>query len=138
MKPWNCTQIIKWICQLVADLQRGRICNSLLIRTCMSLLSGGQLSTEKLVLQFFYMFTVSFPVWAGIKLSVFLDVLPPLVDLSYFFIQPLTVLLEILCMVCLVHFILMFLFCPNNSGLDVSLVFLFSVLNMFRYSFWHF
>ena len=35
----------------------------------MSFLSGGQLSTDKLVLQFVYIFRVSFPVWAGIKIK---------------------------------------------------------------------
>ena len=33
----------------------------------MSFLSGGQLSTDKLVVQFVYIFTVSF--WAGIKIN---------------------------------------------------------------------
>ena len=33
----------------------------------MSFLSGGQLSTDKLVLQFVHIFIVLFPVWAGIK-----------------------------------------------------------------------
>ena len=32
----------------------------------MSFLSGGQLSTDKQVLHFFYIFTGSFPVWAAI------------------------------------------------------------------------
>ena len=40
----------------------------LILRSCMSFLSGGQLSTDKLVLQFVYIFIVSFPVWAGIKI----------------------------------------------------------------------
>ena len=34
----------------------------------MSFLSGGQLSTDKLVLQFVYIFIIPFPVWAGVKL----------------------------------------------------------------------
>ena len=40
-----------------------------LIRSCMSFLSGGQLSTDKLVLQFVHNIIVSFPVWAGIKIN---------------------------------------------------------------------
>ena len=35
----------------------------------MSVLSGGQLSTDKLVIQLLFVFKVLFPVWAGIKIS---------------------------------------------------------------------
>ena len=56
-------------CQLIADLRRGRTWNSKLIRSFMSFLYGGQLSTNKLVLQFVQIFIVSFPVWAGIKIN---------------------------------------------------------------------
>ena len=48
----------------MADLQRGRTYNSKLIRSCMSFPPRGQLSTDKIVLQSMYIFTV----WAGIKL----------------------------------------------------------------------
>ena len=37
------------------------------MRSFMSFLPGGQSTTDKLVLQFLYIFIVSFPVWAGIK-----------------------------------------------------------------------
>ena len=40
-----------------------------LIRSFMSFLPGGQSSTNKLVLQFVYIFIVPFPVWAGIKIN---------------------------------------------------------------------
>ena len=36
-----------------------------LIRSCMSFLFGGQVSTDKLILQLVYIFIVPFPVWAG-------------------------------------------------------------------------
>ena len=35
----------------------------------MSFLFGGQLSTDKLILQLVYIFIVPFPVWAGIKIN---------------------------------------------------------------------
>jgi len=35
----------------------------------MSFLYEGQISTNKLVLQFVYIFIVSYPVWAGIKIN---------------------------------------------------------------------
>ena len=41
----------------------------LLIRSCTSFLFGSQLSTDKLVSQFVYIFIVAFPVWAGIDFS---------------------------------------------------------------------
>ena len=37
----------------------------------MSFLFGGHLSTDKLILQFLYIFIVPFPVWAGIILIQF-------------------------------------------------------------------
>ena len=58
----------KLFCQLIADLRRGRTWNSKLIRSFMSFLYGGQSPTDKLVLKFAYIFIVSFPVWAGIKI----------------------------------------------------------------------
>ena len=57
------------ICQLIADLQRGRTWNSLIIRSCLSFLSGGQSSTDKLVLQLVYIFIVSHAVRAGYKIN---------------------------------------------------------------------
>ena len=62
---YKCTQIVRLICQFMADLQRGRTYNSKLIRSCMSFLPRGQLSTDKIVLQSMYIFTVS----AGIKIN---------------------------------------------------------------------
>ena len=42
-----------------------------MIRSCVSLLSQGQLSTDKLVLQFVHIFIVSFPGWVGINFNPF-------------------------------------------------------------------
>ena len=50
---------LKLIGQFIADLQRGGTCNSSLITCCMSFLSGGQLSTDKQILQFVILFLVS-------------------------------------------------------------------------------
>ena len=69
MELWKCTQILKLIGQLIADLQRGRTCNSEIIRSCTSFLCGGQLSTDELDLKFVYIFIISFPVWTGIKIN---------------------------------------------------------------------
>ena len=52
----KCTQIVKLVCQLVTDLQGGMTWNSYSIRSCMSFLFRGQLSTDKLILQFFVNF----------------------------------------------------------------------------------
>ena len=43
---------------MIADLQRGRTYNSKLIRSFMSFLSGVQLSTDKVILQFMHFFIV--------------------------------------------------------------------------------
>ena len=58
MELWKCTPIVQLISQLTANLQRGRTYNSEIIRSCMSFLSGGQLSTNKLVLHFVYIFII--------------------------------------------------------------------------------
>ena len=54
------TKAAKLICQLIADLQRGRTCNSKLVRRFRFFIYGGQLSTDKLVLQVVLIFIVSF------------------------------------------------------------------------------
>ena len=63
MELWKNTQVVKLICQLIADLRRGMTCNSKLIRSFMSCLFGGQLPTDKLRLQFVYIFIVNFLFW---------------------------------------------------------------------------
>ena len=69
IKTMKCTQIVKFICLLIAEFWGGRTCNSSLIKSCMSFLYGGQLSTETLVLQFVFIFIASFPAWAGIIIN---------------------------------------------------------------------
>ena len=56
----KCTQIVNLICQLVAELQKGRTCNSYLIRSFMSFFSTGQLITDKVILQFVHIFIVQY------------------------------------------------------------------------------
>ena len=56
----------------------------------MSFLSGGQLSTDKLVLQFVHIFIIQFPVWAGINLDqlIFNNLIIQLINLIiYLFIS---------------------------------------------------
>ena len=57
-------RIVKLICQLIADLQKGRTWNSKLIRSFMSFLYGGQSPTDKLILKLAYIFILSLLVWA--------------------------------------------------------------------------
>ena len=56
MELLKCTQNLKLACQFIADLQRGGTYNSQLIRSCMSYLFGGQLSTDN----FFFTICVHF------------------------------------------------------------------------------
>ena len=67
MKLCKWAQIVQLVFQLIADLYRGRTYNSLLMRSCMSFLFGGQISIGKYILQFVYIFIIPFPVWAGIN-----------------------------------------------------------------------
>ena len=62
-------QVEKLICQLIANLRRGRTRNSKLIRSFMSFLYGGRISTDKLIFQLAYLFIIPFPVWAGFKIK---------------------------------------------------------------------
>ena len=75
----DCKIVVKFVCQLIADLQKGRTYNSyLIIRSCVYILFGGHPSTDKLILQFVYilhflfwleLILIPFPVWAGINFN---------------------------------------------------------------------
>ena len=67
MKLGKCTQIVKLVCQLIADLQRGRTTTPNYLRvTCpFSLQVTYQLTDLDLEL----VYIVSLPVWAGINLD---------------------------------------------------------------------
>ena len=63
--------IVKFVCQLIADLQKGRTYNSyLIIRSCVYILFGGHPSTDKLILQFVYI--LHFLFWLELILIPFL------------------------------------------------------------------